>query len=432
MKATIKHQHTISSYDMAEIGQQLHSIVMQSIRFTLSKMNKAQTTYLNSTATQYLLPRDVAELVAEKWDWTQRDAVSQHFNVLEQEEAREKEQAIKVVGGNTVSSLIVAQLTGRAHCAILDAARRAFKALEIDPSPYTDSYTPSNYKKPLPMYKITSEVFTQMAKNFTREQKDDINTRYFTVGDVQSESEQALISYMQEAPVSTINPDVPTMSSLEIVDVINSLREQDKAVLRHESFMAKVVKVLGREGAKFFGTQKYGNNLTRNIYNLPKREATLMVMSESYAVQAKVYDRMAELESAQNKYTNMNMITLPDFTNPIVAARAWADEREEKETLQLTLEQAKPAIEFHHAVTEADNVHTFEEASKVLNIGRNKLMAILRGNNVLTKANLPVQSHIDAGRFTVVEHPYVQDGKPKLSASARVTGKGLIYVQKMI
>ena len=37
-------------------------------------------------------------------------------------------------------------------------------------------------------------------------------------------------------------------------------------------------------------------NREKPCYRLPKREASLMVMSESYAVQAKVYGRMVELE----------------------------------------------------------------------------------------------------------------------------------------
>jgi hypothetical protein len=89
-----------------------------------------------------------------------------------------------------------------------------------------------------------------------------------------------------------------TMTSVELVEVINSMREAGKAELRHDTFMKKVAKVLGNKAPEFSGTQKYGNNLTRSIYNFPKREAELMVMSESYAVQAKVYDRMTALEIA--------------------------------------------------------------------------------------------------------------------------------------
>lgn len=64
--------------------------------------------------------------------------------------------------------------------------------------------------------------------------------------------------------------------------------------------MAKVRKVLGASAQEFSGTDTYtsgrGATSTRAVYNLPKREAALMVMSESTAIQAKVYDRMVALE----------------------------------------------------------------------------------------------------------------------------------------
>ena len=89
-----------------------------------------------------------------------------------------------------------------------------------------------------------------------------------------------------------------TMTSIELVEFINSQRKEGESELRHDNFMSKVPKVLGEECApNFLGTQKYGNNNTRDIYTLPKREACLMAMSYSYELQAKVFDRMTELES---------------------------------------------------------------------------------------------------------------------------------------
>ncbi len=61
--------------------------------------------------------------------------------------------------------------------------------------------------------------------------------------------------------------------------------------------MAKIEKHPGIDAPRFSGTQTYGNNNTRKVYNLPKREAELMVMSESLEVQTKVYDRLSALEA---------------------------------------------------------------------------------------------------------------------------------------
>jgi hypothetical protein len=88
-----------------------------------------------------------------------------------------------------------------------------------------------------------------------------------------------------------------TMSSIEIVKIINDMREEGAAELRHDNFMTKVITVLGSEVAlKFQGYYKASNGKQNPCYYLPKREAHLMVMSENYKVQAAVYDRMTELE----------------------------------------------------------------------------------------------------------------------------------------
>lgn len=80
--------------------------------------------------------------------------------------------------------------------------------------------------------------------------------------------------------------------------IINDLRDDGRAELKHNDFTAKIRKVLGDEGAKFSAPLKTNSGQTAQGYNLPKRESHLMVMSESYKVQAAVYDRMTELETA--------------------------------------------------------------------------------------------------------------------------------------
>lgn len=94
---------------------------------------------------------------------------------------------------------------------------------------------------------------------------------------------------------------LPTLTSLELVEFINSQRTPGESELRHDHFMAKVPKVLGDEHAPKFRDMlavTVGNGATRQspIYRFPKREACLMAMSYSYELQAKVYDRMTALE----------------------------------------------------------------------------------------------------------------------------------------
>jgi hypothetical protein len=74
------------------------------------------------------------------------------------------------------------------------------------------------------------------------------------------------------------------MSSVEIVEVINQLRGPGKAELRHTTFMEKVAGHPGINAQNFLHTYSDPLGRTQNCYYLPKREAELMVMSESLAV----------------------------------------------------------------------------------------------------------------------------------------------------
>jgi hypothetical protein len=100
------------------------------------------------------------------------------------------------------------------------------------------------------------------------------------------------------------------MTSVEIVDFINGLRKEEAAAagkafpspghakLEHSDFMKKVPEVLGGGAGNFSGTYLHPQNgQTYPCYVLPKREATLLAMSYSYAMQAKVWDHMTALEN---------------------------------------------------------------------------------------------------------------------------------------
>ena len=92
------------------------------------------------------------------------------------------------------------------------------------------------------------------------------------------------------------NAKVATMSSLELVTLINEAREDGKKQLLHKNFIVKIESHPGIDSAKFLAQYKDASGRMSKCYQLPKREAELMVMSESLNVQAKVYDRMTELQ----------------------------------------------------------------------------------------------------------------------------------------
>ena len=111
---------------------------------------------------------------------------------------------------------------------------------------------------------------------------------------------------MYDITLTTSGGAAVTMTSLELVNFINTQRSDSDATLAHSDFLKKVPQVLGEVGAgNFSSTYRDVQNKERPCYAFPKREACLMAMSYSYELQAKVFDRMTQLEASAAPALNL-------------------------------------------------------------------------------------------------------------------------------
>ena len=92
------------------------------------------------------------------------------------------------------------------------------------------------------------------------------------------------------------------------------------------------------------------------------------------------------------------------------------------------IETDKPKVEYYNGVSKAVNVHSFNEAAKLLGIGRNTLMSKLRDDKILMRNNAPYQKHLDCGRFEVKERLFEVQGLQRLTHTTYVTGKGMTWL----
>lgn len=122
--------------------------------------------------------------------------------------------------------------------------------------------------------------------------------------------------------MNTLSLTQVTMTSLELVDFINSQRKSGEAELRHSDFLDKTVKVLGLEMSESFRSS-YMDSMNRQkpCYCFPKREACLMAMSYSYDLQAKVFDRMTALEQQQKTQSTLMDSARNTFDNALHFAK---------------------------------------------------------------------------------------------------------------
>ena len=243
---------------------------------------------------------------------------------------------------------------------------------------------------------------------------------------------QSLIPLAQPA-------DTPvTMTSHELVEFINNHRKEQAegsgyafpskgfAKLEHKNFLPKVPEVLGVEtSAKFLADLPDSYGRLQPAYRFPKREATLMAMSYSYALQAAVYDHMTALEA------KVATPALPDFTDPAVAARAWAEQYEAKKQAQQQLAIAAPKAQALDRITQADGEMCITNAAKTIGVQPKKLFEWLEQHDWIyrrsgSRSHTAYQARIKSGhlthKVTVLDRP---DGSEKVVQRVVVTPKGL-------
>ena len=238
--------------------------------------------------------------------------------------------------------------------------------------------------------------------------------------------------------MNQLAPIAITMTSLELVQFINNQRAAGEPELRHDDFMRKCPKVLGEEGVRKFADtyRNEQNGQTYPCYTFPKREACLMAMSYSYDLQAKVFDKMTELEAAAAPAPAL----LPDFTNPVAAARAWADQVEAKNLLQIEntdqaakLAIAGPKVEFADAMLNSDGTVLVRDAAKTIGAPVRKLERALRDKGVILANNAPAARYVTKGYFKETTVTVLTKTRGNIMRhTARVTAKGMEFLRRFV
>lgn len=143
-------------------------------------------------------------------------------------------------------------------------------------------------------------------------------------------------------------------------------------------------------------------------------------------------------------------ITLPNFSNPAEAARAWADMYDKAHTLEAKtqeqqlaieakdkkIEEDKPKVAFADAVTSSSSCCLIGELAKILaqngyKIGQNRLFEWLRQHHYLGSKgeyyNMPYQKYIEQGIFKLSQKTFSQGVNMKVGVTTVVTAKGQQY-----
>ena len=212
-------------------------------------------------------------------------------------------------------------------------------------------------------------------------------------------------------------------------------KEHAKVIRSIESIISETPKMASQ---KMFYETTYkveGNNKSYKMYLMNRNGFSLLVMGFTgvRAIEWKL--RYIEAFNAmETQLIKKNTLTLPDFTNPVEAARAWANEYEAKQKALTENAVMKPKAEFYDTVANTESLFSMADVAKTLDmgIGRNKLFAFLHDKGILDKDNHPYQKYVDAGYMRLIENHCKAGDNDVVYKCTYVKQKGIDYIRKIL
>lgn len=204
-----------------------------------------------------------------------------------------------------------------------------------------------------------------------------------------------------------------TMSSLEIAKLTGK---------RHDNVMRDIRTMLDELGGvhSFEDTHTNPQNgQSYLIFNLPKREALILVSGYSVAMRAKIIDRWQELENLEKRH-----FQVPTTLSEALRLAANQAETIEKQTIKL--EQQKPAVEFVDRFVNIKSSKSITEVAKILGVGQREFFDWLAEKKIIYKRSdnwLPASTY--AKYFDV---KIKQVSETKEVSQSRFVPAGIVWI----
>lgn len=189
---------------------------------------------------------------------------------------------------------------------------------------------------------------------------------------------------------------VVTMSSSEIAELTGKLH---KNVIRDIRDMLDALQNDGSD-LSHVREEKDARGYTAE-FHLDRELTETLLTGYSIPLRRKVIHRLHELEQM---IAPRVIATLPDFSNPAAAARAWAEQFELRQAANEALAIAAPKAEFVDRYVEATGLKGFRQTAKLLGANEARFREFLIDKKIMYRMGgewQAYQGHIDAGRFDV-------------------------------
>ncbi|HEY0287244.1 MAG TPA: phage antirepressor KilAC domain-containing protein [Pseudomonas sp.] len=211
------------------------------------------------------------------------------------------------------------------------------------------------------------------------------------------------------------------MSSTEIAELTG---KQHKHVIRD---IRDMLDELEKDGPVLGHVRedKDSRGYTTN-FHLDKELTETLLTGYSIPLRRKVVHRLHELEQIVAPRV---IATLPDFSNPAAAARAWAEQFELQQAANQALAIAAPKVAFVDQYVEASGSMSFRQVAKLLNAKERQFRQMLLDQGVMYYLGgvlTPCSQHQAAKRFELKTGTSETNGHA--FAQARFTAKGVQWI----
>ncbi len=214
--------------------------------------------------------------------------------------------------------------------------------------------------------------------------------------------------------LNSLNPLV-MMSSREIAQMTGVTHGEVKRFIKNLETSQRLSQPLAVSLYEYEGEM-------RQEFCLNKRDSLLAIARLSPGFTAQALDSWQDREK---------LVHLPDFTNPAVAARAWAEQFEQRQAAEHKLALTAPKAEFFDSFIQVQESMGFRQLCKMLKVKEQDFRQFLLERNIMYRANGVLTAHqhyFHAGYFTLRagvgenQHAFTQ---------ARFTAKGVEWIASL-
>lgn len=188
-----------------------------------------------------------------------------------------------------------------------------------------------------------------------------------------------------------------TMTSREIAEVTGKEHFNVKRDISAMILQLNNPHILLKDCPDFHPSDLKGHGITLSTYDhcgnaydeftLNQEYCLLLVSGYSVTLRQKIIKRWQELE-------NKNSLSLPDFSNPVEAARAWADAKEAEQKALAQIEASKPALLVYEALANRRMDCNTTTLAKQLGTTATKLNIFLKSAGIKFKhQDLPMANY---------------------------------------